>query len=242
MQAYLQNTIGCVANYSSTLAPAAYQILAGTLKADGFVTSQEEAQSFLSLYPDAGFVLTDPFTITGLPEPRAFAMARNVSLELVNDLAVALSTLREEGAIADLLAAYVPAINTNNGDISLGVSATGELRLRTAAIVVVSVTFALIGGLWLAGSSARAENKKRHEQNKESYASRFGGDQVSMDAKLGETCYMITTFHAERGRYTASSCSLISSTNPPLTCDVLPHSQVENLAYVMKLCQRGQSA
>lgn len=57
------------ASYISTLFPTAMKILRGTLDADGFVTSPEEASSFLAMVPDAKFVLTDPFTLTGLPEP-----------------------------------------------------------------------------------------------------------------------------------------------------------------------------
>jgi len=225
-----------VTNYTATLAPSAYQILAGTLKADGFVTSTFEAQSFLSTYPDSGFIMTDPFTITGLPEPRAFALARNVSLDLVNDLAVALSTLRETGVIADLLNEFVPQSISAGGDLSLGVSPAAELKLRITTIAILSILLGMVGALWLRHRINRQAERERESREVRGY----GGESVAMDTKLGPTCYMITTFQATKRGYTPTACSVVSATNPPLTCSEIPTSQQDTMRYLLKLCQRGE--
>lgn len=229
--------VGCVTNYTATLAPFAFQILEGTLEADGFVTSTDEAKSFVSNYPDAGFVLTDPFTITGLREPRALGIARNVSLELVNDLAVALSMLREGGVVADLLAAYVPNAVQSGGDISLGISTSSEMRLRIVTIVLMALTFGIIGMLWVIHSKRARKEKEEQDASRQSRQSKAS---FEMDGSPSTSCHMITSFQTDnRGRFVPVSCTVVSPGGPALTAGQIPTSQLESLKYMLKLCQKG---
>lgn len=109
------------------------------------------------------------------------------------------------------------------------------MRLRIVTIVCLSFFFGVIGVLWV------VKGRKAEEEDENSRRSRQSGLDYSLESKgATSTCHMITTFQTDsRGRFTPVSCTMISPGAPPLAASQIPSAQLENLKYMLKLCQKG---
>jgi len=208
--------VGAITQYNDTLAPIAFSILNGSdFINDGFVTSVEEAHKFLSLYPASNFVLSMPFTTTGYTEPRGLALSHVVPISIVTDFNVAMSALREDGIVADLIVEFVPPAPAVD-DVALGITGDRAQVTQIVAIVVYVVFFLLVGIFFLRNNAQKKQQRAASRVSKASRSERSEkSNQVGMP--LGPSPYMITTFKSDgKGGYTPLSCSTISPLGLPL--------------------------
>jgi len=178
----------------------------------------------LGISPEQIFVTSSNFTMTGLPEPRAFGLARTVPSEMVAQLNVALSSLRDQGIIANLLEEYVapppptPALN-------LGITYTQYL----AVIICVGVLFGifmivLYFSILEADVLTPAQRAKQARHKSKQY--------------FGQNPCMTVSFKRVYGEYLPARCVTFSLAGAPVSCET-PEKSAKHLVSLLHLCHQA---
>ena len=105
---------------------------------DGYAGQPETVDYYRRLYGANStdpYVLLDPFTLTGSPEPRGYLLAKGLDRGVAGRFNAGLQALRQAGRIAELLERDVPTAEppAAAGDIAIDAGATYVVRIACIA-------------------------------------------------------------------------------------------------------------
>jgi hypothetical protein len=107
---------------------------------DGFATNPEILKYLWSVYGtgDQKFCITDPFAVSGSPEPRGFLLNKNLDPDIVRRFNIGMQYLRDQGRVANLFRTYL-TVNAAPVMDDIPVEPTLYLAVTATALTLVAL-------------------------------------------------------------------------------------------------------
>jgi ABC-type amino acid transport substrate-binding protein len=146
MRPFLQSPqTNAVAVVYDTLDPAVAGFYgANPDRLDGFAGQPEIVDYYRRLYganSSDPYVVLDPFTLTGSPEPRGYLLSKGLDRAVANRFNAGLQALRQEGRIAELMERDVPAGEPEAPAADISIDAGAVYVVRIVCIAAAATYF-----------------------------------------------------------------------------------------------------
>jgi len=150
-------------------------------------------------------------------------------------LNIALSTLRDQGVVANLLLEFVPP-PASPPDIDLGISQTQATVMEASTGSAFGVFLFVVAIMW----TGHWDWKRRHKHTvngRPSSMRNLSPEELELEVFYGENPCLTVVFDHVDGEYIPVRCSAFGSHGPPMSCDP-PVECAEHLKYLLHLCEK----